>query len=97
MDVIYEAASLIDAHLVRIALEQQAGIPAFVRGEALLGGWRIAGLRTVGRLRSTQLRAGGADAGQAMAAGRRCRPGVRRATLATQRPSPVTLHARFVR
>jgi hypothetical protein len=37
MDVVYEAASLIDAHLVRIALEH-GGIPAFVRGEALLGG-----------------------------------------------------------
>ncbi len=37
MHVVYEAANLIDAHLVRHALEQ-AGIPAFVRGEALLGG-----------------------------------------------------------
>jgi hypothetical protein len=33
MDVVYEAANLIDARLVRIALEQ-AGIPAFVRAEA---------------------------------------------------------------
>lgn len=31
MDVVYQAANLIDAHLVRIAPEQ-AGIPAFVRG-----------------------------------------------------------------
>lgn len=37
MRVVYEAANLIDAHLVRHALEA-AGIPAFVRGEALLGG-----------------------------------------------------------
>ncbi|HSR65530.1 MAG TPA: DUF2007 domain-containing protein [Xanthomonadaceae bacterium] len=37
MRVVYEAANLIDAHLVRHALED-AGIPAFVRGEALLGG-----------------------------------------------------------
>ena len=37
MQVVYEAANLIDAHLVRHALED-AGIPAFVRGEALLGG-----------------------------------------------------------
>ena len=36
MHVVYEAANLIDAHLVRHALEA-AGIPAFVRGEALLG------------------------------------------------------------
>ena len=37
MRVVYEPANLIDAHLVRHALED-AGIPAFVRGEALLGG-----------------------------------------------------------
>lgn len=37
MKVVYEAATLIDAHLVRHALEA-AGIPAFVRGEHLLGG-----------------------------------------------------------
>lgn len=37
MRTIYDAANLIDAHLVRHALEQ-AGIPAFVRGEALVGG-----------------------------------------------------------
>ena len=37
MQVVYEAANLIDAHLVRHALEA-GGIPAFVRGEALLGG-----------------------------------------------------------
>ncbi|GAB2510902.1 putative signal transducing protein [Lysobacter humi (ex Lee et al. 2017)] len=37
MLVIYDAANLIDAHLVRHALED-AGIPAFVRGEALMGG-----------------------------------------------------------
>lgn len=37
MRVVYDAANLIDAHLVRHALED-AGIPAFVRGEALLGG-----------------------------------------------------------
>lgn len=34
---VYEAANLIDAHLVRQALEAE-GIPAFVRGEALIGG-----------------------------------------------------------
>ena len=37
MRTVYNAANLIDAHLVRHALEQ-AGIPAFVRGEALVGG-----------------------------------------------------------
>lgn len=37
MLTVYDAANLIDAHLVRHALEQ-AGIPAFVRGEALAGG-----------------------------------------------------------
>ena len=37
MQVVYEAANLIDAHLVRHALEY-AGIPVFIRGEALLGG-----------------------------------------------------------
>ena len=37
MRVVYEATNRIDAHLVRHALEH-AGIPAFVRGEALLGG-----------------------------------------------------------
>ncbi|ALN92813.1 MULTISPECIES: DUF2007 domain-containing protein [Lysobacter] len=37
MKVVYEAAHLIDAHLVRHALED-AGIPVFLRGEALVGG-----------------------------------------------------------
>ena len=37
MRVVYEAGHLIDAHLVRHALEQ-AGFAVFVRGEALLGG-----------------------------------------------------------
>ena len=37
MRVIYEAANVIDAHLVRQALEH-AGLPAWVRGEALTGG-----------------------------------------------------------
>ena len=37
MRTVYEAANLIDAHLVRQALEAD-GIPAFVRGEALTGG-----------------------------------------------------------
>ena len=37
MRSVYEAANLIDAHLVRQALEAE-GIPAFVRGEALTGG-----------------------------------------------------------
>ena len=37
MRVAYEAAHAIDAHLVRHALEA-AGIPAFIFGEALLGG-----------------------------------------------------------
>ncbi|QIL21325.1 DUF2007 domain-containing protein [Thermomonas sp. HDW16] len=37
MRTVYEAANLIDAHLVRQALEAE-GIPAFVRGEALVGG-----------------------------------------------------------
>ena len=37
MKVVYEAAHLIDAHLVRHALEA-AGIPVFLRGEPLVGG-----------------------------------------------------------
>ena len=37
MRVVYEAQHVIDAHLVRHALEA-AGVPTFVRGEALLGG-----------------------------------------------------------
>lgn len=37
MRVVYEAGHVIDAYLVRHALEA-AGIPAYVRGEALLGG-----------------------------------------------------------
>jgi hypothetical protein len=37
MRVVYEAEHVIDAHLVRHALEA-VGLPAFVRGEALLGG-----------------------------------------------------------
>ena len=37
MRSVYEAANLIDAHLVRHALED-AGIVAFVRGESLTGG-----------------------------------------------------------
>ena len=37
MRTVYEAANLIDAHLVRQTLEA-AGIPAFIRGEALTGG-----------------------------------------------------------
>lgn len=37
MKVVYEAANLIDAHLVRHALED-AGLPVFLRGEALAGG-----------------------------------------------------------
>lgn len=37
MRTVYDAANIIDAHLVRQALEAE-GIPAFVRGEALTGG-----------------------------------------------------------
>ena len=37
MRTVYEAANIIDAHLVRQALEH-GGIPAFIRGEALTGG-----------------------------------------------------------
>lgn len=37
MKVVYEAANLIDAHLVRHALEE-AGLPVFLRGEPLTGG-----------------------------------------------------------
>lgn len=37
MRIVYNAANLFDAHLVRHALEW-AEIPAFVRGEALVGG-----------------------------------------------------------
>lgn len=47
MRVVYEAWNLIDASLVRHALED-AGFPAFVRGEALLGGF--GGLPTCGLL-----------------------------------------------
>ena len=36
MQTVYEAANVIDAHLVRQALEAE-GIPAYVRGEALAG------------------------------------------------------------
>ncbi|QDH70773.1 putative signal transducing protein [Marilutibacter alkalisoli] len=37
MKVVYEAASLIDAYLVKHALED-AGLPVFLRGENLVGG-----------------------------------------------------------
>ena len=37
MKVVYEAANLIDAHLVKHALEE-TGMPVFLLGEALLGG-----------------------------------------------------------
>jgi hypothetical protein len=37
MRVVYEAAGIIDAHLIRPALEA-ADIPLFAKGEALLGG-----------------------------------------------------------
>jgi hypothetical protein len=37
MKVVYEAANLIDAHLVRHALEA-ADIPVYLRGESLVGG-----------------------------------------------------------
>jgi hypothetical protein len=37
MKVVYEAENLIDAHLVRHALEAEE-IPVFLRGEPLLGG-----------------------------------------------------------
>lgn len=37
MRTVYDAANVIDAHLVRQALEAE-GIPAFVRGEALTSG-----------------------------------------------------------
>ncbi|MGQ4660088.1 putative signal transducing protein [Lysobacter sp. F6437] len=37
MKVVYEAAGLIDAHLVKHALEA-AELPVFLKGEALLGG-----------------------------------------------------------
>ncbi|GAB3335758.1 DUF2007 domain-containing protein [Marilutibacter aestuarii] len=37
MKVVYEAANLIDAHLVKHALED-SGIPVFLRGENLVGG-----------------------------------------------------------
>ena len=37
MKVVYEAANLIDAHLVKHALEAQE-IPVFLQGEALMGG-----------------------------------------------------------
>ncbi|WP_411832732.1 DUF2007 domain-containing protein [Pseudoxanthomonas mexicana] len=37
MQIVYRANHLFDAHLVRHALEE-AGLPAFVLGESLLGG-----------------------------------------------------------
>jgi len=37
MRVVYHAESIVDAHLVKDALEH-AGIPAFVTGEYLIGG-----------------------------------------------------------
>lgn len=37
MKVVYDAANLIDAHLVRHALEAEE-IPVFLKGEALMGG-----------------------------------------------------------
>ena len=37
MKVVYDAAGIIDAHLVKHALEA-AEIPVFLKGEALLGG-----------------------------------------------------------
>jgi len=37
MQIVYRAHHLFDAHLVRHALEE-AGLPAFVFGESLLGG-----------------------------------------------------------
>jgi hypothetical protein len=37
MRVVYHAESIVDAHLVKDALEQ-AGIPSFVSGEHLIGG-----------------------------------------------------------
>lgn len=37
MRVVYHAEGIVDAHLVKDALEQ-AGIPAFVNGEYLIGG-----------------------------------------------------------
>lgn len=36
MQTVYDAANVIDAHLVRQALEAE-GIPAYVRGESLAG------------------------------------------------------------
>ena len=37
MKVVYEAANVIDAHLIKHALEE-TGVPVFLRGEALAGG-----------------------------------------------------------
>lgn len=37
MRPVYDAANIIDAHLVRHALED-AGIPVYIRGESLTGG-----------------------------------------------------------
>ncbi|HEX7348546.1 MAG TPA: DUF2007 domain-containing protein [Rhodanobacteraceae bacterium] len=37
MRTVYHAESIVDAHLVKDALEQ-AGLPAFVNGEYLIGG-----------------------------------------------------------
>jgi hypothetical protein len=37
MRVVYRAENIVDAHLVKDALEQ-AGMPAFINGESLIGG-----------------------------------------------------------
>ncbi|MGH8192674.1 MAG: DUF2007 domain-containing protein [Rhodanobacteraceae bacterium] len=37
MRVVYHAEGIVDAHLVKDALEQ-AGVPAFINGEYLIGG-----------------------------------------------------------
>lgn len=68
MRVLYEAENLIDAHLVRGLLEQ-AGIPAWVRGEYLTGG--IGELPVSGLLAVCVPDAAWAEAGRCLAAWQR--------------------------
>ncbi len=70
MHIVYKADNLFDAHLVKHALED-AGIPAFVFGEQLLGGMGelpLFGVLRVGipdaaRIQAEQI-VGGLDLGQ---------------------------------
>lgn len=73
MRVLYEAENLIDAHLVRGLLEQ-AGIPAWVRGEYLTGG--IGELPVSGLLAVCVPEAAWAQAEECVAAWRKAGAGI---------------------